>query len=57
MGLRTFAVFIFAVLASIVALLFALSRPVINGIIYLKNAPGEVTIHYEAETGIAHIHG
>jgi len=26
-----------------------------QGTLYLKNAPGEVTIHREAENGIAHI--
>jgi acyl-homoserine lactone acylase PvdQ len=38
-------------------LLYVLYRPVNSGTLYLQNAPGVVTISFEEETGIAHIHG
>jgi hypothetical protein len=37
--------------------LWYLYQPLVEGTIYLKNAPGVASISYEDDTGITHIRG
>jgi acyl-homoserine lactone acylase PvdQ len=48
----------FIALGSILLIsLWYLYLPLVDGTIYLKNAPGVASISYEEDTGISHIRG